>query len=163
MELQKSMLKDIDENIRPIIIKLNQKNYLTVGCCEGHEKKWKAYIAFKHNYDFPLPLPQIENLKLNSYPMNQYMFYEWEGDIDNKLDWLNAIDKWVDSLPYRELYQRWFYVINGIPIRNDDYNYMSMYSGYDKEEFDYTYKMAIKSHLFVTNSVTKYVACVEEY
>lgn len=89
----------IDEGILDIIIKLNQKNYKTIYCCEGHtnENGWEGYIGFLTDY------------KIN--PPNYYSkrdrngcFYYWNGKSEEeRQEWLVELKKWVDELKPRDL------------------------------------------------------------
>ena len=46
---------DFDEGVIDILITLNEKNYFTNYCCEGHlnnKNEWNGYISFVYPYSF---------------------------------------------------------------------------------------------------------------
>ena len=57
---------DVDYNMIPIITVLNEKNYITTGCCEGHvgeRERVNTWIGFKRDYEFSIPIPWFDEKK----------------------------------------------------------------------------------------------------
>lgn len=128
MKLSNYTLKDIDEGIRDIIVTLNEKNYLTSVCCEGHperEQRWNAYLGFKHNYDFSIQIPQVfENAEFspNSHFYKKHGCFYWEGRKHGKVKgveeakaerllFLDELRKWANELEPRELVEEYLYIV----------------------------------------------------
>lgn len=126
----------IDKGMRDIIVTLNNKNYFTALCCEGHldkplykDKWWHGYLCFCDNYDFAEPVPIFEPRDKNDKKKNQHCWsayeeknpmkqrglsiYYWYGTTEEeRLDLLKRLTEWANALPKRELdytysYQVW--------------------------------------------------------
>ena len=108
---------EIDGGMIDILIELNEKNYFTNGCCEGHLKAngdWNSYIGFDMSYDFPV------------YPMNydyarKQRYFYWKGNGENnRQKVLSDLLKWAKLLPQRNLIEVKSYTLWGKNKRNEN-------------------------------------------
>ena len=92
--------REIDEGMIDILITLNEKNYKTTACCEGHLREndtWDGYIGFAHPYDFIV------------YPMNftsvkNRIYYYWNGTgEESRQEFLHKLYDWALNLPVHEM------------------------------------------------------------
>lgn len=134
--ISKKTYYEIDKGMRDIIVTLNNKNYFTAFCCEGHldqplarDRWWHGYLCFCDNYDFAEPFPCFEPRDKNDKKKKQSCWsvyeeknvqkqrglstYYWYGTTEQeRLDLLDRIADWANRLPKRELnytysYQVW--------------------------------------------------------
>ena len=91
---------EIDTGMIDILIILNEKNYKTTACCEGHlrdDGKWNGYIGFAYPYDFvvyPIDFSSVKNR----------IYYYWEGKgEETRQEFLRKLYDWALNLPVREL------------------------------------------------------------
>ena len=113
---------EIDYNMIPIITLLNEKNYSTTSCCEGHVGEYKrviSYISFKYDYDFANPIPLYDQAYSNRKKYSQkgvdkklkYAHYHWYGTNNisfleqeqEKKKMLEDLLKWAMALPKRKI------------------------------------------------------------
>jgi hypothetical protein len=97
-------LVEIDENIAPIIVKLNEKGYETWACCAGHLYEPAGYIAFCEKYD--LPDVYLAGFRLDEFDGNSCIRWSWRGDEADSFESLRKIhvamaqlNEYVDKLP----------------------------------------------------------------
>ena len=92
--------REIDSGMIDILIILNEKNYKTSACCEGHlreDNTWDGYIGCAHPYDFVV------------YPMNftsvkNRIYYYWNGKgEESRQEFLHNLYDWALNLPVREM------------------------------------------------------------
>ena len=100
------LVNEIDEEMIPIITELNEKNWITCGCCSGHLEQIKQtgtysiYICFS---DLLNELPKNPP-KINKY--NNYSF-NWIGNKNKSIDenekerkqLIKDLLKWAKNLP----------------------------------------------------------------
>lgn len=157
MKLQTRIYNEIDEGFRDIIRTLYRKNYLTQFCCEGHTDKltkkserWNGYLVFRHQYDFPIPIPLFPLKETNCFhkgkaPKNKYSItikdtYYWFGSVgttieekeQERLELMARIKEWADSLPPRKLVIEYLYILKGIDENNN-----STFLYYNRKKIDY--------------------------
>lgn len=129
---------DIDEDLIPILIELNEKDWVTCFSCSGHIEqiknsgRWESYIVFHTDNNTPppnIPLYDLKSKKSKKYEnekgYNGY-FYYWYGDkkkseeeqekerkqlMDDLLDWAKA-------LPVNNKYIASTYIEDGWVIEN---------------------------------------------
>lgn len=86
------ILEKIDENIREIIIELNNKGYKTVFCCGGHndELYTEIYIVIKRN-------EHVDNVINNIEPPDGFYIKIEDGQevYSNLMDTLEDGDDWL--------------------------------------------------------------------
>lgn len=120
----------IDEDFREIIRKLNNKNYGTSFCCQGHtdrlkkeKERWNAHIYFRRGIDVPKSIPIFENQNGdNPYCIIEKNAIDWYSSANSSFEQkeqerqelLAQLNEWVDSLEPREIQQEWYYYITGI-------------------------------------------------
>lgn len=92
--------QDIDAGMIDILITLNEKNYKTIVCCEGHlrnDDTWDGYIGFAYPYDFVVYPMDFSNVKNRVY-------YYWNGKgEESRQEFLRKLYDWALNLPVREL------------------------------------------------------------
>lgn len=92
--------REIDDGMIDILIILNEKNYHTMACCEGHLREdgsWNGYIGFSYPYDFVVYPINFSNVKNRIY-------YYWEGvGEESRQKFLNELYDWALNLPVREM------------------------------------------------------------
>lgn len=91
---ESEVIKNIDEEMIPIILVLNEKGYKTVACCQGHTKKEldmiDIYIMFKDKFiEFGKPLLKSQNKRIkekmwNPRPYSTHQHTVIRYDIKNK-------------------------------------------------------------------------------
>ena len=91
----------VDEGMQECIIKLNDKGYITNGCCESHYKgNPNLYISFFTNYVFETQPPAGSKGRKSRYeivyPMPQNNKEEFERLKSEKI---KEILQWIDNLP----------------------------------------------------------------
>ena len=94
------VVNKIDRGMWEILIELNQKNYFTCGCCEGHLKddgSWNGYIGFQQPYKF-LEYPK----EYDSARQKRFFYWEGKGE-ENRKKFLKNLYEWALYLPVREL------------------------------------------------------------
>lgn len=118
----------IDKGMRKIIKILNEKGYLTTMCCEGHlnNKIWQAFIIFKENYNFSIPIPIIgietDSIKnkneIFTYTNGkEYRWFNYKKKTTNKqkeqerLELLKELELWACNLPCRDLVDKKLYIL----------------------------------------------------
>lgn len=96
----------IDENIQEHVRILNEKNYRTIGCCEGHRTVCiNTYVAFGRDYFENIPMP--EGFKYNkkrriiSYTYSTKLTKEEMEELKAKK--LSVLLEWCKSLPDRNI------------------------------------------------------------
>ena len=97
---EEAVIENIDKGMWDILIELNEKNYYTIFCCEGHlnnENKWNGYLAFDKTYKFAQYPPKFT--KVNKH--NRFFFWEGIGE-ENRQEFLNNVLNWAKTLPTRE-------------------------------------------------------------
>lgn len=126
MIVKESRTYELDDKIAMSIIKLNQKGFVTVFCCEGHPEG--AYIAFDRSTSLVLDNYLPINIKkfgkiLYNHPINwvidrceydnlYYKYFiirryfteeEYLTNTDEQLTDMvvKELDMWIDSLPNR--------------------------------------------------------------
>lgn len=133
--ISKRTYYEIDKGMRDIIVTLNNKNYFTAFCCEGHLDQplargrwWDGYLSFCDNYDFAEPFPCFEPRDKNDKKKKQSCWsvyeeknimkqcglstYYWYGTTEQeRLDLLDRIKEWANRLPKRELNYRYSYQV----------------------------------------------------
>lgn len=175
MTVSKNVMKTIDEGFKPIIKVLNDKNWITIYCCEGHKEefeerfnRWDSYIAFKYNYDFPTLPPLFELYTKGKRPKTKHSemnvakngtFFYWFGDTKGTLDekeedrkkWLKSLAEWADQLPYKEYTEGMtYYVLVGIGKRGGrkilDCGWDKDHIEKTKEQYDGQYEFEIEMY-----------------
>lgn len=132
--------KSIDQEFRKIIKILNEKNYQTVGCCQGHTFKTPktarvdCYVAFKHKYNFPIPpegnykteQENPANLECFFKTYNDGTFLQWHTAKSTRLDLkeeqrqeiMAHILAWAEALPPLQGHNHYSYEAIGTGKRN---------------------------------------------
>lgn len=95
---------EVDKGMWDILIELNEKNYYTIFCCEGHlsdhskygKDYWSGYLAFADTYSFP------------QFPKGFYKvsrkrtFFYWQGNgEESRQKYLEDLYDWAKCLPTR--------------------------------------------------------------
>ena len=101
---------DFDEGIIEILITLNEKNYFTNFCCEGHlnsKNEWNGYISFIYPYSFKEYPHNFDSAK------NKKAFY-WSGKgEESRQEFLRELTQWANILPKREVITNKSYILWG--------------------------------------------------
>ena len=105
---------EIDKGMWDILINLNEKNYKTIFCCEGHlnefsnkgKNYWEGYLAFDKTYKFvQYPKGFYKNDK-------QRRFFYWEGfGEESRQKYLTELYNWSCCLPKRKIEEVTYYVL----------------------------------------------------
>ena len=126
---------EIDEDLIPLLIELNEKNWVTSFSCSGHKEeiekqgRWNAYISFHLDNKVAPPNIPLYDLKKskNKYSekkdngeLNGY-FYYWYGDKTKSIDesekerkqLMNDLLEWAKKLPVNDKYKASTYVKDG--------------------------------------------------
>lgn len=89
---------EIDDNLVPVILSLNNKGYRTQFCCEGHAPLYETYILF-WNYYFDENIP--DGFKKGTGKHKTHI-YKTNRNENAKLEALKVLEKWADELdPYQ--------------------------------------------------------------
>lgn len=111
MKLNDGILKEIDEGLRETVRILNDKNYITFMCCEGHPGRTKkGWISFSYNY----PLIEMEIPFFCQVDSRNHLV--WDVDEENSKH-LMEIEEWARKLPVRVKENHPFYYIMGVNKR----------------------------------------------
>ena len=94
--------KNIDKGMWDILIVLNQKNYITEYCCEGHlhdernkgKNYWLAYLAFVDKHTFKEYPPMFCRVTRN----RRYFYWEGNGE-ESRQKFLTDVLDWANTLP----------------------------------------------------------------
>ena len=100
----------IDEGMIDILIELNQKEYKTIFCCEGHlneNNQWNGYIGFAYPYKFSIYPKNFASTKKRAY-------YYWDGKgEESRQEFLNGLLKWAELLPVKSPIEKKTYTLYG--------------------------------------------------
>ena len=143
---------DIDKGMWDILIMLNDKNYFTYACCEGHLNEnghWNGYIAFKSPYKF------VEYPK--SYDSSKYRtcFY-WSGnDEESRQEFLKNLYEWTLSLPVRKIQETKSYFLWGKNKyrRNSKWRILCNSSNYEDIRIRLNYKQIERYEIKITEKI----------
>ena len=115
---------EIDDDLIPVLIELNEKGYRTDGCCSGHLEQiekygtWQIYLSFENDYDFKdIPLEKNKN---GTYKL-EYKGNKKKSVQEKNEDRLKAISdllEWAKKLPKVE--NNYFRIENGWVIAGDE-------------------------------------------
>lgn len=100
MKISNYLYRKIDKGIRNTIMLLNEKNYITTICCEGHARegvKSETYICFEKDYDF-----EVEPPKGYTYNDNRLSYFFDECQEEDRQEVLCKLFEWSKSLPIIE-------------------------------------------------------------
>lgn len=110
------VIQNIDNGMIDILLILNEKGYLTVGCCEGHlneNNEWNSYIGFAFTYNF------VEYPKNHSYSRTKRKYFYWNGvGEEERQNTLKEILAWANSLPIHEPVYEYYYSLIGTNKRS---------------------------------------------
>jgi hypothetical protein len=126
---------EIDEELIPLLIELNEKNWVTTFSCSGHkeeienEGRWNAYIAFHLDNKVAPPNVPLYSLKKskNKYSEKKELgnyngyFYYWYGDKNKSIEESEEERKqlmadlldWAKKLPVNDKYEASTYIKDG--------------------------------------------------
>jgi hypothetical protein len=106
------IVEDIDKDMIPIIIELNEKNWITEGCCSGHLEQieetgwWSAYLCFSNFLknepkDIPLfDLNKKKNKNFSKFDNKISYSYFWSGKEEkDRKQLMNDLLDWSKKLP----------------------------------------------------------------
>lgn len=98
----KKVIIAVDKNIQEHVRILNQKGYITLDCCESHNKHGNMYISFTSDYGFgtALPLPNgFKKLKKCAVSIMYKKNISDEEFSSKKKEYLDTLLEWCNNLP----------------------------------------------------------------
>ena len=143
---------DFDEGIIDILITLNEKNYFTNYCCEGHlnnKNEWNGYISFVYPYSFKEYPHNFSSAK------NKKAFY-WDGKgEESRQEFLKELTQWANILPIREVVKNKSYTLWGKnkSRANSKWRILKSSSDYDEIRIELNKKATKKFDVRVTKNV----------
>ena len=143
---------DFDEGVIDILITLNEKNYFTNYCCEGHlnnNNEWNGYISFVYPYSFKEYPHNFSSAK------NKKAFY-WDGKgEESRQEFLKELTQWANILPVREIVKNKSYTLWGKnkSRANSKWRILKSSSDYDEIRIELNKKATKKFDVKVTENV----------
>lgn len=93
----------IDKSMQKHVKMLNDKGYVTVGCCESHNKYMNMHIGFNMDYGFGKDIAIPDGFVIMKRPFAVSYSYDYkisDEEFENKkIEMLDVLWEWCCSLP----------------------------------------------------------------
>lgn len=126
---EEEIRENIDSGMIDILLVLNEKGYITIGCCEGHlneKNEWNSYLGFEFSYNFN------EYPKNHSYSRQKRRFFYWDGvGEESRQEMLNDVLAWANSLPTHEPVYEYYYSLFGTNKRSHKTKILAVSNNYE--------------------------------